>query len=213
MNFAALIYCFIIFGTASSLTPDDGLQNLEEGRKLFHQGNYERASRHFWQAVLFHSEAKIRNNNHEVYSVQDAFRPFLECYARQGKILDAYLFIAEESIRRNEQAMAEVYIEQVLSMDSTNENALRLKEALLLLSPPSSSPDNSLEKAAEMYDLGTSLFDEKKTLRLQLTPLINHVQLQMEIWLLVVLASMLFIVVPILWNGATMPLNLKKICK
>ncbi len=169
------------------------LISVEEGRRLFKEGKYQQASNHFWQAILFHADSKAQSvqqqqQQQQSYTVQDAFEPFLECYQRTSSILDAYLFIAKESIQRVQLDIAQVYIDQVLKVDSMNEQALNLLSILEQKLPLRNSsnkekkskrkshPNNNsmnkvekdeekqqlrIQKATELYNLGTKHFDTK----------------------------------------------------
>ena len=143
------------------------MSSTEEGRNLFAKGEYEQAAKHFWQAILFHSKAKVENNNQEVYSVKDAFDPFLQCYSNMGSVIDAYLFIAKESIGRKQWDMASVYIKQAFHIDANSKEVMLLKVSLdqeIKMEQELRTKainDEQIQKATEFYNLGTKYFDAK----------------------------------------------------
>jgi protein O-GlcNAc transferase len=117
---------------------------MQEGNKLFDQGDYDRASLYFWRAVLFQA------NHPKDYAVEDAFTKFLQCYAIQDRTEDGFVFIAKESMQRNQKEMAAKYIEEALTMDPMHPEALALKDKLEgKITPPlgSSSVDHNSDTA------------------------------------------------------------------
>eukprot|EP00980_Cylindrotheca_fusiformis_P017588 scaffold5517_cov135-Cylindrotheca_fusiformis.AAC.18 len=102
----------------------DGPTSLEEGKKLFAEGKYDKAAIYFWRAVL------LQEQNADVYSVEDAFSGFLQSYSVQGRAADGFVYIAKESMQRNQKEMAQTYLQQALAIDPNNEDALELQHKL-----------------------------------------------------------------------------------
>jgi tetratricopeptide (TPR) repeat protein len=100
----------------------DGLESLKEGQKLFAEEKYEKAAIYFWRAVL------LQEQSGEAYAVEDAFTPFVQSYAVQDRTADAFVYIAKESWQRGQKDMAKTYLQQALSIDSSNGDALALLE-------------------------------------------------------------------------------------
>jgi protein O-GlcNAc transferase len=109
--------------TVYTLTTN-GPESMEEGSKLFEEGNYDQAALYFWRAVLF--QEKHSNE----YTVEDAYSQFMNCFAIQGRTADGFVFIAMESMQRNQPKMAGQYVEQALSIDPAHPEALALKDKL-----------------------------------------------------------------------------------
>lgn len=109
--------------TVYTLTTD-GPQSMQEGEKLFEQGEYNQASLYFWRAVLFQA------NHANDYSVEDAFSKFMRCYAVQDRTEDGFVYIAKESMQRNQKEMALRYVQQALAMDPTHPEARALQDRL-----------------------------------------------------------------------------------
>jgi protein O-GlcNAc transferase len=59
--------------------------------------------------------------------VEDAFSSFMQCYAIQDKTEEGFVYIAKESMQRGQKEMALKYLEQALSIDPTNKDALELQ--------------------------------------------------------------------------------------
>ncbi|KAL7535181.1 hypothetical protein ACHAXR_006329 [Thalassiosira sp. AJA248-18] len=103
---------------------NDGPTNLEEGQRLFQLGRYADASAHLWRAVVLHTQGENKN----LYKVDDAFTPFLQCYLLQNKIVDGLVFISAESYMRGQDNMGRLYLGQALERDSGHAGALELKQ-------------------------------------------------------------------------------------
>lgn len=102
----------------------DGPDSLQEGKRLFDERNYDKAAIYFWRAVL------LQEQNADAYSVEDAFSGFLQSYSVQDRAADGFVYIAKESMQRNQKEMAETYLQQALSIDPNNEDALQLQQKL-----------------------------------------------------------------------------------
>mmetsp|Transcript_1409 Transcript_1409/g.2969 ORF Transcript_1409/g.2969 Transcript_1409/m.2969 type:complete len:941 (+) Transcript_1409:158-2980(+) len=107
---------------------NDGPTNLQEGQRLFQTGRYDDASAHLWRAVILHTHG----DNKQLYKVDDAFTPFLQCYLLQNKIVDGLVFIAAESYMRGQTEMGELYLGQALGRDGGHVGALGLKQLLIM---------------------------------------------------------------------------------
>lgn len=161
----------------TSVDPLNGLSNLKEGRRLFQLQRYDEAAMHFWRAVL-QQEA----NQHQ-YSVQDCFPPFLQCFALQGKTADGFTYVAQQSFGRGQVEMAKMYLEQALSVDPTNSDALLLQQHMGLAVPetkqgdvfqnqlppqPEDDDDDDEEDELykktpeELYELGSKYFSQDR---------------------------------------------------
>ena len=166
--------------TVYTLTTD-GPQSIQEGDRLFDRGEYDQASLYFWRAVLFQA------NHANDYAVEDAYRKFMQCYAVQGRTEDGFVYIAKESMQRDQKEMAIQYIEQALSMDPAHPEALALKDKLEGRVPPPSGrasadaaafkkrdnkfqarygtaeADNPLEGKSpeDLYEYGSTLFSRR----------------------------------------------------
>eukprot|EP00978_Attheya_sp_CCMP212_P017605 scaffold47140_cov51-Attheya_sp.AAC.6 len=110
----------LVVGATREIAIHDGAGNLAEADRLFQLNDLDAAATHYWHAVLHHGTSA------GAYELDQAFHPFLKCYAVQGKISEAYMFIAEESIGRGQGNMAKMYLEQVLHQDPTHERAQEL---------------------------------------------------------------------------------------
>jgi len=102
----------------------DGPESLAKGQELFIRGNYDEAALFYWRAVL------LQANTPEKYTVDESFQGFLGCYAVRGRTVDGFLFIARESMARKQKDMALQYIDQALTLEPENKDALTLRERI-----------------------------------------------------------------------------------
>jgi len=118
----------------------NGYSNLQQGTRLFQQGQYDQASNYLWRAVLLHSQnehsSSYINNGVDVddrppsYTVDEAFAPFLQCYLRLHKLVDGLVFISAESFARGQFEMGELYLRQALERDAGHEEGRRLEKLI-----------------------------------------------------------------------------------
>jgi hypothetical protein len=127
---------------SSSLPQDGGRALLDSGpfafrtgKSLFQDKDYEAAASALWRAVLLHEQTPPD----ERYDVQEAFQLFLQCYVAQNKVIEGFLFVAEESFQRGQTAMGQRFLEQALAVDPLNAEAHRLKELFVPADPASSA--------------------------------------------------------------------------
>ncbi len=120
---AVLSPSILALDTVYTLTTD-GPRSMQEGRKLFDEENYDKAALYFWRAVLFQA------NHPKDYTVEDAFSQFMQCYTIQGKTEDGFVYIAKESMQRDQKEMAARYLEQALAMDPMHPEARALQDRL-----------------------------------------------------------------------------------
>lgn len=167
--------------TAYTLTTN-GAESFKEGLRLFEEGvDYDRAAIHFWRAVLYQGEFA------DIYSVEDAFSQFIQCYAVQGRAEDGFVYVAKESFKRGQADMAKNFLAQALQLDPMHPGGLELQEQMTV-SNGGASPggtagqgeikkrenkfqarygtpeaDNPLEGKSpeDLYEYGTTLFNRK----------------------------------------------------
>ncbi|KAG7348948.1 glycosyl transferase family 41 protein [Nitzschia inconspicua] len=120
---AVTLFCIVPIQADSvfSLTTD-GPESLIQGKKLYEEGDYDRAALYFWRAVLLQSSSPSE------YTVEEAYQGFMGCFAVQDRMVDGFLFIAKESMQRKQKEMALQYIDQALLLEPDNKEALFLKE-------------------------------------------------------------------------------------
>lgn len=133
-----LATCFIPSNAVSldfetTISDIDGLANLEEGDRLLLQQDYDRAAFHFWRAVMLQSATPDK------YTVEEAFQPFLRCFAIQGRTADGFVFIAEQSFGRKQEKMGKMYLQQALAVDPNHEEALLLQQQIEMMEGTGSS--------------------------------------------------------------------------
>ena len=87
----------------------DGPESLARGTELYEQGSYDDAALFYWRAVL------LQGDNPGIYTLEEAFQGFISCYAIRDKTVDGFLFIAKESMMRNQKDVALSYIDQALA--------------------------------------------------------------------------------------------------
>ena len=152
----------------TNVSVQDGVANLEEGRRLLEMRDYDRAAMHFWRAVMLQSVSPA------AYSVEEAFQSFLKCFAEQGKVADGFFYIAQESFAREQEDMGKQFLQQALAADPNHAEALLLKKQLGIMggnAMPAPSPkqqdgqvdDSGFEGTPEeLYQLGSQFFADKK---------------------------------------------------
>lgn len=62
-----------------------------------------------------------------MYTVDEAFNPFLQCYHLQNKLVDALVLISADSYARGQNEMGEMYLTRALASDTGHEVAAKLK--------------------------------------------------------------------------------------
>mmetsp|Transcript_64687 Transcript_64687/g.131552 ORF Transcript_64687/g.131552 Transcript_64687/m.131552 type:complete len:825 (+) Transcript_64687:183-2657(+) len=102
----------------------NGPDSFAKGERLFEDGQYEEAALYFWRAVL------LQANHPDSYSVESVFQKFIGCYAIRDRVVDGFLFIAKETLLRNQRDMAVAYINQALSIEPNNNEAIALKKRI-----------------------------------------------------------------------------------
>ena len=124
----------------TSISTENGLANLQEGRRLLGLQDYDRAAMHFWRAVMLQSASP------NDYTVEEAFQSFVQCFAVQGRTADGFVYIAQESFARKQHQMGRTYLTQALAVDPNHEEALLLQEQMQLMegSSPTITPSDSL---------------------------------------------------------------------
>ena len=108
----------------TKVSMQNGPANLAEGKKLFHELEYDRAAMHFWRAVL------MQEQNTDAYTVEEVFNGFIQCFAVQDRIADGFVYIAQESIGRGQFPMGKMYLQQALHVDPNNQEALLLQNRI-----------------------------------------------------------------------------------
>ena len=158
--------CAVTLDFETNISNHDGLANLNEGKRLFALQEYDRAAFHFWRAVILQSASP------QAYTVEEAFQPFLQCFAIQGRTADGFVYIAQESFGRNQDQMGKMYLQQALTVDPNHEEALLLQQQLEMiegLSTSSSVPASEREKRdefegktpEELYALASESFSSR----------------------------------------------------
>ena len=106
---------------------NDGYATLREGLRLFQLEEFRDAAPFFWRAVLLYDNDP---KNAGLYSVDEAFLPFLKCYMKIDALTDGLLFIAAESYLRGQDEMGDTYLTQTLERDANNHYGLELKKII-----------------------------------------------------------------------------------
>jgi hypothetical protein len=138
---------------AAAAALDSGPFAFQSGKSLFQDKDYEAAAAALWRAVLLHEQTPPD----ERYDVQEAFQMFLQCYVAQNKVIEGFLFVAEESFQRGQTAMGQRFLEQALAVDPLNAEARRLKELFL----PGSDPAYSSPRQREEGQPAPAAFDDE----------------------------------------------------
>mmetsp|Transcript_9801 Transcript_9801/g.20784 ORF Transcript_9801/g.20784 Transcript_9801/m.20784 type:complete len:809 (+) Transcript_9801:110-2536(+) len=102
----------------------NGPESLSEAKLLFQTGDYDEAALYYWRAVL------LQGDSNGEYTVDEVFQGFLSCYAIRNKTVDGFLFIAREVMARKQKDMALAYIDQALTIEPGNQEALALRERI-----------------------------------------------------------------------------------
>jgi protein O-GlcNAc transferase len=164
-----------------------GGANFGRGLELFEQQRFEKAVPFLWKSILTHSleeessYAARQHNPEYPYTVENVFLIFMQCFARQGKLADGYLYVAKQYIHRRQSKEAESYLNQALSIDPGHREATLWKKymggneelseelASLLVNGNDNgnhhgSQDNSAQgyTPEELHDKGTDAFNNKK---------------------------------------------------
>lgn len=129
-----------------SATPDvneDGPAAFEIGQLLFREQHYDAAAAALWKAVLLHEQTPSDRK----YDVQQAFQIFLQCYVLQNKVMDGLLFVAEESFRRNQDAMGRKFLDQAREVDPHHPAVQRVQSLYL---PGEHTVDSQAEFGEEL---------------------------------------------------------------
>mmetsp|Transcript_35663 Transcript_35663/g.53152 ORF Transcript_35663/g.53152 Transcript_35663/m.53152 type:complete len:288 (+) Transcript_35663:56-919(+) len=137
----------------SSIDITNGHANLLEGQRLLQLGHYTDATTFFWRAVLLHSSS----SSSSLYSVNDAFTPFLQCYINLNKLVDGITFVAAESYLRRQEDMGDLYLEQALEQDDGHESAVRLKEIVTNYSLDSVVTLGWIKEVRDAVDVATAV--------------------------------------------------------
>ncbi|EJK60839.1 hypothetical protein THAOC_18747, partial [Thalassiosira oceanica] len=109
------------------INSNDGYSTFREGLRLFQLEEFRDAAQFFWRAVLLHDKDQ---SNAGLYSVDEAFLPFLKCHMKIDALTDGLLFIAAESYLRGQEEMGDTYLAQTLERDANNLNGLELKNII-----------------------------------------------------------------------------------
>lgn len=102
----------------------DGPANLQEGKRLFALGQYDRAAMHYWRAVI------LQKQSEEAYSVELVFNSFMQCFVLQDRVADGFVYIAQESLGRGQLEMAKMYLKQALAVDPNHEDGNLIKSQM-----------------------------------------------------------------------------------
>jgi len=164
---------------------DDGPANLAEGNRLFQLKEYDAASSYLWLAVIDHGNRHNQaadGTGEPLYSANDAFEPFIQCYMAQDKLIDGFLHVARESILRGQNGMSELFVKRALELDPENTEALDLLDELGLDEGGTATPkkqkspalyggnsddtddghtESNVARAQRYYTEGTDHFDAK----------------------------------------------------
>jgi len=148
----------------SGIESNDGPANLAEGKRLFEVERYDDAIPYFWKAVI----AQANTNE---YDLNDAYQPFMECFMKQGNLIDGYLWVARQSLHRGQMDIAKVFNTRALGVDPENLEALEMQSVIqsrdisgLKLSEDKHSNDDmtlNVEDAKKYYAEGTEHFELK----------------------------------------------------
>jgi len=122
-----LVDAAISLDFSTKIDPADGHKNIEEGNRLLAEQQFDRAAMHFWRAVLV--QEKYKGTSKE-YGVEGIFQSFMQCWAAQGKLVDGFVYIAQESIQRGQIDMGKQYLKQALQLQPDHEDAWTLQENL-----------------------------------------------------------------------------------
>eukprot|EP00985_Skeletonema_marinoi_P023197 scaffold15256_cov77-Skeletonema_marinoi.AAC.1 len=141
--------------SSSSIDISNGHANLLEGQRLLQLGHYIDATTFFWRAVLLHSSS----TSSSLYSVNDAFTPFLQCYINLNKLVDGITFVAAESYLRRQDQMGDLYLEQALEQDDGHVSAVRLKEIVTNYSLDSVVTLEWIKEVRDAVDVATGSMD------------------------------------------------------
>lgn len=156
--------------SSSSSLADSGPFAFQAGKRLFQDQDYEAAASALWRAVLLHEQTPPD----ERYDVQEAFQLFLQCYVFQNKVVEGFLFVAEESFQRGQIAMGQRFLEQALAVDPLSAEARRLKELFLPVDEAGSSyegqepapatfdEDYMQKSPEELYQIASGHFSSKE---------------------------------------------------
>ena len=158
------------FETETGLIGSDGFSNLNEGNRLFRLLKYDQAVEHYWRAILEYEKQSSpqQQGSKKLYRLEDAYNGFMKCFAVRGQIVEGFLFIARESIARNQMDLAKLYLQQAIDADPNNDEALEIKRRIRkheerLKSQPvhSSTSSENIEKAKKLYSVGLDYFKDK----------------------------------------------------
>jgi len=162
-----------------------GGASFQHGVKLFEKEQFEQAIPFLWKSIVTYStqeaESHVQNygGSRYPYTVENAFLVFMQCFARQGKLADGYLYVAKQYMRRKQPAEAEMYLNQALQIDPKHNEANLWKDYLggkeelseqlaqLLLKQENNNIDHSTIVNAQghtpeqLHDLGTAAFNNK----------------------------------------------------
>jgi protein O-GlcNAc transferase len=156
-SFAFFFLVIHLFASALSANLPNGKSHRDVGLELFQAKKYDEAAKELWQAVIFHAQTS------ESYNVQEVFHAFLQCYALQNKLVEGFLYVAEQSFLRGQKDMGTTYVEQALQVDPNNLDALRLQKRYLLVTAKEED-GNDLETdlegrtPEELYDIASTAF-------------------------------------------------------
>lgn len=140
-----IIFLVLLLPSLSQSTPD-GPKSFSIGRDLFEDGDYDDAATELWNAVIFHEQTPPSRK----YDVNQAFQMFLQCYSRQGKLVEGLAFVSLESFRRGQKEMGRNYLKQAIATDPENE---AVKEVQMLFGEdpvPSANLPKDGEKTQEV---------------------------------------------------------------
>jgi len=124
----------------------DGLANLKEGQRLLVERNYDKAAFHFWRAVL------VQEQNKGKYSTEEAFRPFIQCFTAQDRVVDAFIFVSQESFGRGQYDMAKAYAGQALQVEPNNSEGLMIFSQLDSMGKLTAAEQKILQQYLEKTD-------------------------------------------------------------
>jgi protein O-GlcNAc transferase len=160
LSIALLLLLGIVTSVTFAVSPPDGKIHRDQGLALFQAQNYPKAAEELWMAVIFHAQTS------QPYNVQEVFEKFLQCYAAQNRLIDGFLYVAQQSFLRNQHDMGVSYLQQALQMDPNNIDAVRLQQRYLGKETDggNSNKDTDLEddlvgkSPEDLYDIGAKAF-------------------------------------------------------
>jgi len=121
-----------------------GQEAYDKASSQFQLGEYERAAKNFWAAVM----TKQPTDN---YDITSTFNSFLECYHEMNDIAGGYVFVASEYVKRSgKEKQAFKYALKALNEDPDNEIAKSIVEKFPEIKAEFSGQE-TFDKAISLY--------------------------------------------------------------